>query len=185
MYRLLLLLVQEEAHGPAGAPASPFEVNSGLFFWTWIVFGLLLLALWKLAFPAILRATEERERRIQKQLEEAEQRNTEARTAAEEHQRLLAGARDQALALINEAKTVSQQEREAMLHRTREEQEQLLERARREIQAERERAVALLRQEAVDLSLAAASRLIEEKVDDEANRKLVTQFLNTMGSRKH
>jgi F-type H+-transporting ATPase subunit b len=185
MYRVLLFLVQEEAHGPAGAPTSPFEVNFGLFFWTWIVFGLLLFALWKLAFPAILRATEERERRIQRQLEEAERMNAEARAAAEEHQRMLEGARDQALSLINEAKTVSQQERDAMLHKTREEQEQLLERARREIAAERERAVTLLRQEAVDLSLAAASKLIEEKVDDEANRKLVTQFLNTLGSRKH
>jgi len=182
---LLLRFLQEEAHGPAGAPASPFEVNFGLFFWTWIVFGALLFVLWKFAFPPILRATEERERRIQRQLEDAERMNAEAKAAAEEHQRLLAGARDQALGLINEAKQVSQHEREAMLRKTREEQDAILERARREIEAERDRAVTMLRQEAVDLSLAAASKLIGEKVDSETNRRLVTEYLGSIGSHKH
>jgi F-type H+-transporting ATPase subunit b len=184
MYALLLLL-QEQAHGPAGAPASPFEVNFGLFFWTWVVFGFLLFVLWKFAFPPILKATEERERRIQRQLEDAERMNAEAKAAAEEHQRLLAGARDQALALINEAKQASQHERESQLRKTRDEQEAMLERARREITAERDRAVTMLRQEAVDLSLAAASKLIGEKLDSEANRKLVTEYLGTIGSHQH
>jgi F0F1-type ATP synthase membrane subunit b/b' len=43
----------------------------------------------------------------------------------------------------------------------------------------------MLRQEAVDLSLAAAAKLIGEKVDSEANRKLVTEYLGTIGSHKH
>ena len=184
MYALLLLL-QEEAHGAAGAPTSPFDVNFGLFFWTWIVFGFLLFVLWKFAFPPILRATEERERRIQRQLADAERMSAEARAAAEEHQRLLAGARDQALALINEAKQVSQHERETMLKKTKDEQDAILERARREIGAERDRAVTMLRQEAVDLSLAAASKLVGEQLDSEANRKLVTEYLGTIGTHKH
>ncbi len=32
----LALLVSSE--GATGAPLSPFEVNFGLFFWTWLVF---------------------------------------------------------------------------------------------------------------------------------------------------
>ena len=45
---------------------------------------------------------------------------------------------------------------------------------------ERQRAVADLRREAVDLSLAAASKLVGEKLDDDANRKLVTQYLGSL-----
>ena len=45
---------------------------------------------------------------------------------------------------------------------------------------EKERAVTALRREAVDLSLAAASKLIEERLDDEANRKLVTGYLGSL-----
>ena len=51
-----------------------------------------------------------------------------------------------------------------MLNISKEEQAELLARARREIAAERERAVAELRRETVDLSLAAASKLIGERL---------------------
>ncbi len=64
--------------------------------------------------------------------------------------------------------------------RAREEQEQLIDRAKREIEAERERAVAELRREAVDLSLAAASRLVEANLDDAANRRLVEDYLRSL-----
>lgn len=180
----LLLLLQEAEHGAAGAPASPFEVNFGLFFWTWLVFLGLLFVLYKAAFPAIIRMTEERERRIRDQLAETERLNAEAKAALEQNTRLLAGAKEQAQALLNEAKSAAQGERDALLHKTREEQEQMLERAKREIEMERERAVASLRQEAVDLSLAAASRLVQERLDDEANRRLVTEYLSSLESKR-
>lgn len=176
----LAVLLQEHA---AEGPFSPFEVNFGLFFWTWIVFLFLFLTLKKWAWPAILRATEARERRIQQQIAEAERANAEARAALEEHKRLLASARDQAHALLNEAKLVAQREREDLLGKARHEQEQMLERAKREIEAERARAVTEIRRAAVDLSLAAASKLIEAKLDDEANRRLVTEFLASLEKR--
>ena len=189
MLRLLMLLQEVHEAAPAGEHAAsdlgPFAVEPGLIIWTWLVFIALFLVLRRFAWPAILKATEERERRIKLQLEEAERLNAQARAAAEEHQKALAGARDQAIALINEAKLAAQHERELAVRKTREEQDQVLDRARREIEAERERAIATLRREAVDLSLAAASRLVEEKVDTEANRKLVTDYLASLGAHKH
>ena len=176
----LLLLLQEAEHAMAGAPSSPFEVNFGLFFWTWVVFLGLLVVLYKFAFPAILKATEERELRIKNQLAEAERMNAEAKAMMEQNQRLLAGAKTQAQALLAEAKTVAQHEREAALQKTKDEQDQILARAKREIESERDRAVASLRREAVDLSLAAASKLIQERLDDDANRKLVTNYLGSL-----
>ena len=57
---LFALRAAEEVPGPA----SPFKVESGLFIWTWVVFIALFLLLKKFAWPAILRATEEREQAI-------------------------------------------------------------------------------------------------------------------------
>jgi F-type H+-transporting ATPase subunit b len=78
---------------------------------------------------------------------------------------------------------VAQKEREQLLAKTREEQEALLERARREIGAEKEKAILELRREAVDLSIAAASKLVESNLDTEANRRLVLDYLTTIGQR--
>ena len=45
------------------------------------------------------------------------------------------------------------------------------------IDAEKEKAIVALRREAVDLSIAAASKLLEAQLDSETNRKLVIEYL--------
>ena len=166
-----------------GGPTSPFEVEFGLFFWTWLVFAVLLYVLYKYAYPAILGATEEREKRIAGQLSEAERLNAEARTLLAEQQKLSAEARGQAQAMLADARSAAENERAATLEKARHEQDALLDRARREISAEKDRAITALRQEAVDLSLAAASKLIGERLDGPSDRKLVEDYLATL-SRK-
>lgn len=179
MTTMLLMLAQEGEHGAAGAP-SPFAVNFGLFFWTWLVFLALLFLLKRFAFPAILKATEDRERTIARQLDEAEKANGEARKLLEENRRLLADARNQAQAMMAEAKMAAEKERTLAIDKTRQEQEELLGRARRDIAEEREKAVQQLRREAVDLSLAAATKLISQRLDSAQDRALVEGYLSTL-----
>ena len=104
----------------------------------------------------------------------------EARQLVEQNQKALAEARGQAQSLLNEARTQSEQERALALQKTKTEQDELLARARREIATERDRAIADLRKEAVELSLAAASKLVGERLDSEADRKLVTSYLASL-----
>lgn len=174
----LFLLLQEGGHGgPAGGGLGPFNINEGLIFWTLLVFGLLLLLLWRFAWPTILRSVEERERRIQHQLEEAARANAEAARLLEEHKKAMAAAKAEAQEIVTKAKAVGQKEREALLAKAREEYEQLLTRARREINDEKQKAILALRQEAVELSIAAASKLVQANLDSEANRRLVLEYL--------
>src|SRR5437879_4563891 len=175
----VLGLLQEQA--AESGPASPFEVNFGLFFWTWLVFIGLFFALKRWGWPTILKSVQERERKIEKQLEDAERANAEAQRLLEEHKKQIAAAHNQAQEILSKAKTVSQKEREALLAKAREEYDALLNRARKDIDAETEKAIQALRREAVELSIAAASRVIEANLDTEANRKLVTDFLESLG----
>src|SRR3989440_531622 len=163
-----------------GEEFTPFSINTGLIFWTLVVFGILLALLWKLGWPALLKAVEERERRIQQQLEEAERARAEAARLLEEHKRLVAAARAEAQELIAQARTVAEKERAALLAQAREQYEQLLDRARKDIESEKEKAILELRREAVDLSIAAASKLIEANLDSDANRRLVTEYLASL-----
>jgi len=70
-----------------------------------------------------------------------------------------------------------------LLAKARDEYEELLARARKDIEEEREKAILALRREAVDLSIAAASKLLEAQLDNEANRRLVTEYLATLEQR--
>ncbi|MGH7569033.1 MAG: F0F1 ATP synthase subunit B [Gemmatimonadales bacterium] len=179
----LVLLLQEVDHGArvgGGGGLGPFDINEGLIFWTLLVFGLLLLLLWRYAWPTILRSVEERERRIQQQLEEAARANAEAAWLLEEHKKAMAAARAEAQEIVTKAKVVAEKERAALLARGREEYEQLLARARRDINDEKQKAILALRQEAVDLSIAAASKLLQANLDSDANRRLVLDYLASL-----
>ena len=171
---LLLGLLQEEAGGHV---ASPFDINGGVIIWTVVIFVILLALLWRWGYPALLRMVEERERRIQKLLDDAEKANAEAQRLLDEHKKQIAAARNEAQEILAKAKTVSQKERETLLAKAREEYDALLARARKDIETEKDKAILALRREAVELSIAAASRVIEANLDTDANRRLVTEFL--------
>ena len=176
----MLLLIQEVAEGAHAAeagPASPFEVNFGLFFWTWVVFAILLFLLWKFAWPGILKATEEREQKIKAQLADAERLNTEAKAALAEGQKLQQDARNSAQALLAEAKAAVEKERASAVEKIKYEQDALLDRTRREIASERDKALAELRREAVDLALGAAAKVIGKRLDSEADKQIVLDYL--------
>jgi F-type H+-transporting ATPase subunit b len=163
-----------------GQASGPLVVNGGLMIWTLVVFGLLFLVLRRFAWPALLGAVEAREKRLEEQLAEAERQRAESARLLEEHKKLLADARTQASAMLADARIAAERERALAVEKTKQEQDDLLERARREIAAERERAVVELRREAVDLSLAAASKLIGERLGSDTDRKLVESYLATL-----
>ena len=185
MAHLVLLTLQEHgAEGGAEAPFSPFSINTGLIFWTLLIFLLLLAVLtWKV-WPWILRSVEEREKRIQEQLDDAARANVDAQKLLDEHKRLLAGAKEETADILAKAKSAAENERVQILERARAEHAELLERARRVITDEKDRAVEDLRREAVDLSLAAASKLLDEKIDGEENRRIVEKYIQSIGDGK-
>lgn len=170
---LAFLAAAEGGEGGMG----PFKVEGGLIFWTWLVFLALFLVLRKFAWPMILKATEERERKIQAQLAEAEKLNAEAKGLLEQQTKLLAEARGMAQTMLAGAKATAEKERAAGLEKGKQAQEALLERARRDIAGERDKAIAELRREAVELALGAASKVIGQRLDTEADRRIVLDYL--------
>jgi F-type H+-transporting ATPase subunit b len=161
-------------------PARSDEVNFGLFFWTWITFGLLFLLLWKFVLPQMLQATEAREQKIKQQLAEAERLNAEAKASVAEQNKLLTEARNQASTILAEVKAAAERERAAGTEKARAEAEEMLARARREIGAEKDRASAELRREAVDIALAAAGKLIGQRFEAAQDKKIVTDYLASL-----
>lgn len=173
------LLTPQEEHTPG-----PLTVDGGLMLWTVIIFLILLAILKRFAWPAILGAVEAREQALEQQLAEAERNRAEAAQLLEEHKRLLGESKAQAHSIVVEARQLAEKERAVAMEKTKQEQEELLQRARREIATERDRAVADLRREAVDLSLAAASKLIGERLGSDTDRKIVNEYLASLeGSR--
>jgi len=172
-----VLWAQEEAEGGAAL----FDINMGLSAWTLGVFVALLFILGKFAWAPILGAVEAREKGIQGALDEAADRNAEAARLLEEHREQLADARRQANELIAEGKAAGEGVRRDIEEKARAEGQAIIERAKAEIERERDAALEALRRESVELALAAASRLMQERLDQKKDRELVVRYLNELG----
>lgn len=156
------------------------SIDAGLMFWTILIFLIVLAVLYVAAYPKILGAVEAREARIREMLEAAERDRAEAEELLTARKREMEEIRARAQELVAEGREAGERIREELLEETRREQAAMLERARREISADTERALRQVRDDAVELAIAAASRLLERNLDEEANRRLVSEFLESI-----
>ena len=173
------LLAQEaEAHESVNL-LSP---NTGLMFWTLLIFVILYFILSKFAFGPITAAVEAREKALEEAIEAAKRDRESAAKLLQEHQAQIDAARGEAQKIIADGRSVGEKLRADMVEHTRKEQQDMLDRARREIESERDRAIAQLRKEAVDLALAGASKVIEQNLESQKNRQLVESYLASIGT---
>jgi len=178
----LSALLPEALWAQGGDGGGLYDINTGLSVWTLIVFGVLVFLLGKYAWGPILGAVEKREQGIQQALDEAAARNAEATRLLQEHKEQLADARRQASELISEGKAAGEDVRREIEEKARAEAQNIVERARGEIERERDQAIEALRRESVELALAAASRLMQENLDQDKDRQLVERYLGEMGT---
>ena len=183
---LLVLLLGSASPVFAAEEGSKVDLltpHGGLMLWTLLIFVGLFIILSRYAFGPITQAVEAREQALQDAIDQAKRDREEAARILAEHRTQLEGARGEAQKIIAEGRAVGEKLRTDMLEETHKQQQDILERARREIAGERDRAIAQIREEAVDLALAAAGKVIEKNLDDSANRKLVEGYLSSANVR--
>jgi F-type H+-transporting ATPase subunit b len=173
------------ASEPAEAgPVNMLEPKAGLMFWTLIIFVILLFVLSKFAFKPLFAAVEAREKALEDALEGAKRDRAEAAQLLAQHTTQLEAGRAEAQKFIADGRAVAEKMRSDMLAQTKAQQEEMIEQARRVIEGEKSAAIASLRNEAVDLAIAGASRVIEQNLDSANNRRIVETFLTSLDGAK-
>lgn len=163
-----------QEHAAAPGLLSP---NTGLMFWTILIFAVLYWVLRRFAFPVILASVEAREKALEDAITSAKRDREEAALLLAQHRAALDASRAEGQKLIAEARAAAERVRAELVEQAHAEQTNMLDRARREIESEKASAIAQLRREAVDLAIAGAGRVIDRNLDQAANRQLVESFL--------
>ena len=153
------------------------DPHEGLIIWTIITFLVVLFVLKKFAWPQLLAALDEREKRISDAIATAEQARKEAEEVLREHQQKLAAADEEARQIVAEAREAGANVRQTIVSQAREEAERMLDQARTSIESEKRAAIAELRRETANLAVQAAGALIDANLDDEKNRGLVDDLI--------
>ena len=157
--------------------SSLLSVNTGLIFWTVVTFLLLMFILHKLAWKPILSAVENRENRIRDSLEKAEKAQKEADERLASYQQMIKNAKKETQQILDKGRKGAESLREEILAKSKDEASRILEKTKKEISLEREKALAEIRNLVVDLSISAASKLVERSLTDQDNKKIVENYL--------
>ena len=168
--------LQAQEHAREATP-SLMSPNTGLMFWTLIIFAILFFILNRYAFPAIIGAVQAREKALEDAITAAKADREAAAALLADHRAQLDAARGEGQKLIADARAAADRVRTEMIETAQKEQAGMIARARAEITSEKVRAVAELRREAVDLAIAGAGKVIERNLDQASNRQLVESFL--------
>lgn len=171
----LYLLLQAEAPTP-----SLLSPNLGLFFWTVVSFGLVLLIIWWFAWEPITGALESREERIDDSIRRAEKALAEAKQIQADNQKARREAEQDAQRILREAREEAEKVRSEEETRTRERIRKMQEQAQAEIAREKQGALDELRAEVADLAIQAAEKILSENLNDQRQRRLVDDFLDDL-----
>ncbi len=158
-----------------------FKAEPGLIIWTIISFVLLVILLWKVAYPQILKGMKNREETIKQQLEEAQKTKKEAENLLEDYKRQLAEARSEAQKIINEGKSLGENMRKEIVQKAQAESNQIVKRAQEEIELQKQKAILELQEKIADLSIMAATKIINKSLNTEDNRRLVEEYVSKVG----
>ncbi len=156
-------------------------VNTGDILFQLLAFIVLLFLLRKYAWGPLMGIMKKREEHISNEINEAEKSRKEAQSYLDEQTAALKEARKEAQALIEAAKKQGEQQGEDILRAAREEANRMKESALSEIDREKEQAVQTLRNEVATLSVQIASKVITKELDEQAQQKLVNDYLKEVG----
>ncbi|PYS96016.1 MAG: ATP synthase F0 subunit B [Acidobacteria bacterium] len=152
----------------------------GMIFWTVVTFVLLAFLLGRFAWKPLLQVLEERERTIRESLEAAQKARAEADQTLRKNQEVLAAARKETAALIEQGKREAEALRLEIVTQARKESQDLIEQGKKQVQYEQKRAIEQLRSQVADLAIQAAERLIVGSLDDTKQRALLDEYVKSL-----
>ena len=155
--------------------------NSGLL-WTFVNLIVFFLILKRLLFQPVMGMIEKREQMISGQIEDAEQKNTQAGLLKEKYEAELKNANQEAAMIVKTAKELGKEEYEKILRDAGAEASKIIADASKTIETEREKAVQGIQNEIAQVAIAAASKVIQENVDQASNEKILDDFLREAGA---
>jgi len=164
------------------ATLSPFAGNVGNALWTLIIFVIVVVVLGKFAWGPVLSLLQQREQFIHKSLSDAKRDRDEAEARLRDYASKLQSAQAEAVAIIEDARKDAERLRDELRTRARTEADTMLKNAERQIELQTSRAVQQIRQEAVDLSVTIASKLLQRNITKEDNDKLIADALKQIES---
>jgi F-type H+-transporting ATPase subunit b len=171
----LLLQLAAAGHGDVHPLLDPH--GFGLVFWTGLIFGIVAITLYKLAWGPILKALDDRELAISGAIDEATATKVEAEKLKQRYEDQLEKVRQEAQKIIDEGEADKKRIIADARKMATQEADEIKARAERDIGLAKTKALAEVKTTAGTLAMAIATKVIQSEVDGARHTKIVDEVL--------
>ncbi|MHC5268157.1 F0F1 ATP synthase subunit B [Enterococcus sp. LJL98] len=145
-------------------------------------FVLLLVLIKHFAWGQIVEVFQKREDQINHDLDSAEEARINAKKHEEAIIQRLANSREEATAIVKDAKQVGESNRQALLDQTKEEVARMKAKAEETLLTEKEQALVEVKEEVAKLSIQLAEKILAHELSLENQELLINQYIEDLGS---
>ncbi|MBW6408895.1 F0F1 ATP synthase subunit B [Clostridium weizhouense] len=157
------------------------DINISTLLMTLVNFFILVLILKRFFWSKIQAIIEERQNYVDEQLIKADEDSEKARMYLLENQKILQSAKDEGKKITEKKKVKANKIYQEIIDNANEEAKSLIERAKTDIQREKEKAEYEVKKQAIDLAVELSIKALEESIDDDKHRKLISDFITKVG----
>ena len=172
-FAIMSFVVSDEPR-PLGAL---LDFAPGAMIWTFVAFFVGLFLMWKFVYGPITTALEDRDQKVEDSIKAAEVARQQAEAQMQQAKAELHEAQANAKRMVEEAMARAERQAAEAVREADQRAKAELQKARDTIAAEKRQAVQEIRSIAVDLTIAATGRLLQQEVDAAKNKPLVEQFV--------
>ena len=144
-------------------------------------FLLLIVLIKKFAWDNITSTFEQRAKKISDDIDGAESARQKAEDLAQKRETELAGSRQEATTIIENAKETAEKNKAGILADEADEAGRLKEKANQEIAQTKAEAMNSIKGDVADLTVNLASKILGQKLDQEAHKELIDRYIDKLG----
>lgn len=157
------------------------DINISTLIFTLINFFILFIFLRHFFWSKIKNVIEERQIDIDEKLIKAEEDTEKARLYLLKNEEILNKAREEGKKITERQKQKGDKIYDEIVQNAKDESASIIERANLEIEREKEKAEYEVKKQAVELAVELSIKALDEQIDEETHRKLISDFIAKVG----
>ena len=157
------------------------DINISTLIFTLINFAILVLILKHFFWDKIRSVIEDRQNDIDEKLLKADEDSEKARMYLLKNEEILKQAREEGKKITEMQKQKGDKIYDEIVQNAKNESASLIERANLEIEREKEKAEYEIKRQAVELAVELSVKALDETIDEETHRKLISDFIAKVG----
>jgi len=141
-------------------------------------FLVLLFVLYKFAYGPILAMLDKRQKKIEKGLADADEAHKKLAESEERQKDILKKARGEAKVIVEKAYIQAEKSKSEIAIEAKMQAEKILSNAKMEIEREKEKTIGAIKSEIGGLVVAAAEKIVGEKIDDKRDKEMIEKTIS-------